>query len=749
MKLRGKPVLHVKECRYSNITMMAHNEYKQILCLRSTGGPRVGPGRHIFGELGVPHGTVTWPARLPPTLGSSPLNRDRVPASRDGIDGCVAPRHYKRKHRGEKLACPGAYFCSCSSGAAVATHNPFSVLSDEKDISGNRETPADCTRQRALRRKCKMIVKLLAVDQSLKPLSKRIPSRITCGSLRRVLRSMYPPELTVVQELSIKTAAKAEVQPCKHCEVLQCEQLDSWRSARLRPAVVDSDHLDRFGAALAANVPQGWNLRKVPYIPNGHATLDARRSEGGNWNAGSFSEDFRTELVYSSGKPRVVTLYSEFNVSILTPLHHSLYSFLKQKGWLLVGSPTQERLREMFSESIGTMWHSFDYESATDNIKTAYVQRAVDELIDKGDGLTYDELRCLRVLGTSVLDGSAASTGQPMGSPMSFPLLCLVNKTVVDMALTDLLIKGEISFKEWTSHRCLINGDDLLTKSTSSGDIVEGIRRHGASVGLVVNMSKTMSSPEYGEINSTVFSHCVEQKKTNVSSLWMRERVSDVLGFAHESTVTPKGFKMVVKGNVSRLARQKTKTFSPLPVSRKQICMSNGSIKDALRRGPVSQVPKARNLLPVCDEPEGFDLTVEEQNRAVVSAVSSVRRRRAYVGLHSEVRNLQRLAKDVRTEIQNDRISLWKILKAKKTTKRTTVLRCVALAWERKRWAEVLEADDAGEISLLPPSDSSMVNAMIDNLKMFRQKRSQLRVHLQAPPGGCPFSQGLGYVSLC
>jgi len=436
----------------------------------------------------------------------------------------------------------------------------------EKAFS-NKGEHDQCTRSSVLRRKCKKIVKLLQADQSLKP-HQGVPSRITCGSLRASLRSMYPRELPIVHELSIKTAAKAEVQPCRHCEVLQVGKVDSWKEARLQPQEVVQSELGEFALAFTRNVPVGWNKRKMAYVPNGHATLDNTRREGGNWVPGSFTKDFRTELVYSAGKPRVVTLYSEYNVSVLTPLHNSLYSFLKGRNWLLVGSPTSERLRYLFSGNRGTKWLSFDYESATDNIKTAYVQRAVEELILKGDGLTDVELSCLRSLGDVSLEGKVAESGQPMGSPMSFPLLCLINKACVDMALTDLLKDGKISFKEWTSHRCLINGDDLLTTSTSEGCFVTALSLRGTQVGLRVNREKTMQSDEYGEINSTVFSHCVEQKKTNVSALWMRERVEDVLGYAREATCRPTGFKRVVKENVSRLARQKNKNFfefTPFP----------------------------------------------------------------------------------------------------------------------------------------------------------------------------------------
>jgi len=664
-------------------------------------------------------------------------------------DGCSTEIHHHLGH--------SAYLCAHSSGwNASHQRNRFSSLYDpnmeDATVKSKKKQKKDdrCARSAVLRRKARKIVKLLAMDQSLKAINK-LPSDFVCGSLRTKIRSIYGSELTPVQELSVKTATKAEVQPCKFCEGLQtCEKLTVWRNARLSPSEYSSERLSEFGRAFAENVPKGWNNRKVPYIPNGNAIKGVGRKDGGNWVDTPFDDQVDVKLIYSSGKPRVVTLYSSHNVATLTPLHRSLYSHLEGRDWLLVGSPTDERLRYLQHGCKGTEWLSFDYESATDKIKTVYVQRAVEILIDKGDGLSDDEIRCLRVVASLSLDHVAAETGQPMGSPMSFPLLCLINKTVVDLALSDLLIKGEISFKEWTSHRCLINGDDLLTKSTSSGCLVAAVERRGLEVGLVTNRQKTMRDPEYGEINSTVFKNCVLQKKTNVSALWMAAEVSDVLGLADESCVRKESVLAVVLANETRLARQKIKTEKPLPVALRKLMMSNRRVRRALASAPPAGVLKETNLFPVVSMPDGYCLTREEEFEVLRDQVSLIKERKRWVPLFKEKRllaNLRKRSKPILSKVS--RKTLWETLAPNKNPLEKRTLSCFAKRFELKRKEELCAAD-YHEPTTTIVSDLSRVEACLDAIRAWRITRKvEIGQRTSVPSrGDDPIGNNSDFVSL-
>jgi hypothetical protein len=626
----------------------------------------------------------------------------------------------------------------------------------EKDTKGKtpdfRPEAEECRRTRTLIRKAKKIVKLLQADQSLKPVQP-VPKDITCGTLRKNVRSMYAQELTLVQELSIKTSAMAEAQPCSFCKSLQVEQLvESYKKGRYQSVDVDREHLLAFEKAFAGNVPDRWNDRSglYPYVPNGAGSINNQRSEGGNWNEEVFNESCRVVPVFTKGKWRTVTAYSSHNVSTLTPLHQSLYSHLKGRNWLLVGSPTDERLRYLQAGCSGAEWLSFDYVGATDNIKTAYVQRAVEILIAKGEGLSDDEVRCLRVVAQLRLGEEVATKGQPMGSPMSFPLLCLINKTIVDLALSELLSKGEIGFKEWTRHRCLINGDDLLTRSTSSGKLAEAVFNHGSRVGMESNWEKTLASPEYGEINSTVFKNCVRQKKTNVSALWMSAEVTDVLGYAHESCTTVKGFLKVVGNNASRLARQKIKTFHSLPWSFKESLLSDRRVKRALTSHPTSEPPKETNLFPVVPMPDGYDLTREEEATVTLERVRVIRSRRLYEGLAAEKRKNAKVRKSIGAEPDQKgrkRSGFLSILKPHRPPEENNVLLCFASAWKNKRMEELL-AVEAGDVSHTYPSDLTRIELCLDLIKTFKDKRNESQAQTPSALRGVPFGNGAGFVSL-
>jgi hypothetical protein len=211
---------------------------------------------------------------------------------------------------------------------------------------------------------------------------------------------------------------------------------------------------------------------------------------------------------------------------------------------------------------------------------------------------------------------------------MSFPLLCLINKTVVDLALNDLLIEGKISFKEWTSHRCLINGDDLLFRDLISapGTLLPRIVGHGSAVGLVVNPDKTMVHAEEGEINSTLFRHGMKIKKINCGALFMGRDETDVIGFADRSSLTTKGFLFLVRRNLDKLKRQREKLKEGLSCERFRALVRDPTLRQALVSIP-RRVPEPANPFPVVPKPVGYDLSREEEIVLIEERVSRLRSR--------------------------------------------------------------------------------------------------------------------------
>jgi hypothetical protein len=598
-----------------------------------------------------------------------------------------------------------------------ASSNRFSVLAADPD---------ECKRKGALRACALGLVKQIKLELGLTPLrGSQLPGTIECGQLRSVVRSLYPRDLPEIAELSIKTAQKLESNCCGVCKPRFDILLDKWKSDRFKPVADDPAHRERFRRAFAANVDQGWNKGEYPYIPNGHATLNSSRMDGGNWNSEEFSPVCRAGLVFSSGKPRVVTLYSSFNTQVLTPLHLSLYERLKRKGWLLTGPPTEDRVAGLNGNGD---YYSFDYVGATDRLKSTYVRDAIEILISRADGLSTVEEQCLRVLGELRLDecpDSVACTGQPMGSVMSFPLLCLFNKAVVDLALVDMMDAGKITFTEFAHHRCLINGDDLLLREVRAGrsDLFGGIRTHGSAVGFLVNEEKSMRSPDRAEINSTLFVAGKLEKKSNLSAIRMKPDVGDVLGFASESASTLKGFKRLVRVNARLLARQDLKYLDQLTSQQVAVCRKNRRIRKALLSEPTdSRIVEDRNFFPVDVRPVGYDLSRSEEIAVINDRVLKVRG--AAIKLAGRV-----VVGSGRSATRPSGRSWRSLLREKKTrVEEDLILKCLVDYWKGKQKDARVEEDRLTSIApeyCLPPSDApNLASAYVDAIRGFKARNA-------------------------
>lgn len=584
-----------------------------------------------------------------------------------------------------------------------AQSNPYTVL-DGVDMDG-------CTRSSCLKKKAVTLVKWYR--RMGLPYERDLPSRVECGQLRQAVRQCFSQEgVTLSWELSFKSIQKVERDCCRECEPQFLSKLGPWREARSQPVEVDPVHLERFKHALSGNVDDGWDNFRTPFIPNGNATETFKRRHGGNWNKEEFSDSCRVELVFSSGKPRIVTMYSSANTALLAPLHYSLYSCLKRKGWLLVGEPTEKDI----SKLTGTRFLSFDYSSATDMIKTAYVRAAVDVLISKAHHLTDDEIRALRVLSTLSFDEMSGETtrGQPMGSIMSFPLLCLINKAVVDLSLTELLKRKEISFREWSSHPCLINGDDLLLKEVRRDTNLRGeIVKEGGKVGFVVNEEKTLDSQTDAEINSTLFSEGVRQKKLNVSSLWMKPDVNDVLGFAAEASIDGSTFRRIVRANAHILSKQGDKRLWALSPALQGICRKDKKIRRAVCSSPALERPVESGVMRMAPKPDVYVLTREEEYSAVVEEVERVRE----MGIRKAC---EKRPKFRTSFVPNDR-SFQSARKVTEHIDEDLILKCLVDRNDLKL-KENLVSQELADLRLFedPPFDGSRIDHMVDLIRTGR-----------------------------
>jgi hypothetical protein len=524
--------------------------------------------------------------------------------------------------------------------------NKFACLGSEE---------VGCTRSRKMMGQAVAVVKFFSEELGVEADLQKLPISIKCGGFRAAVRGCFG-ELSVLEELSIKTSQKVEKSCCDNCAPNFIQKEVDWMKNMKKKVEVDEGHLERYSKLFESNVPKGWNTRKYPYVPNGHATDSHPRTTGGNWNREEFSELSHFTQVFSAGKPRIVTCYSSYNSEVLYPLHRSLYHYLEKRKWLLVGEPTEGQVENLNGTG---QFLSFDYIGATDNIKVQYVRRGIEILIKQAVGLSEEEKRCLRVLGDLRLmkrhphgpdyfekywggDESLYREhcqdffrGQPMGSFMSFPLLCLTNKTIVDLSLTDMLENKEITFKEWSAHRCLVNGDDLLLREPGKkSNLRDRIIYNGGQVGMETNKEKCLESYRMAEVNSTLFTDGRKEKKTNAKSLYPEKMTEDFLSMAYESCRTIKGFLRCVRNNAQLIARQKEKFLWKLPFPYQAACRKDKKIKKALGMIPLDHYDEVDNYFGVTRKPRGYDLRPEEEREIIRKRVDHIRDGVAFIRKH-------------------------------------------------------------------------------------------------------------------
>jgi hypothetical protein len=155
----------------------------------------------------------------------------------------------------------------------------------------------------------------------------------------------------------------------------------------------------------------------------------------------------------------------------------------------------------------GDVWHSVDYSAATDGLDIRYSEKILEVILRK----TPPHLQQLarKVLGPHFLhypssDGKVEfkgtqANGQLMGSPLSFPILCLANLGLYLDTTQQLHHEREFTLRQ-RLQAALINGDDLLFSGPPSLGVKHA--ETGEEVGLKQTVGKSYCHPRYANINS-------------------------------------------------------------------------------------------------------------------------------------------------------------------------------------------------------------------------------------------------------
>jgi hypothetical protein len=180
---------------------------------------------------------------------------------------------------------------------------------------------------------------------------------------------------------------------------------------------------------------------------------------------------------------------------------------------LTMGPMDREHLQELLEKSrrfMGTspgVWVSGDYASATDNLNPILSEVAM-ETACAALKIPWEDRFLLRDALTrhnieSAHDGSCdlQTNGQLMGSPVSFPILCLVNAAVCRY-VSELSIGRKIKLCDWAG---LVNGDDVLLWLPDDGPSYDRWKHLTSKCGLVPSMGKNYTSRSHVIINSEIW----------------------------------------------------------------------------------------------------------------------------------------------------------------------------------------------------------------------------------------------------
>nr|UYL95462.1 MAG: RNA-dependent RNA polymerase [Dali Botou tick virus 1] len=402
-----------------------------------------------------------------------------------------------------------------------------------------------------------------------KPELQKRKSTMTCKELKTTIKSMTD----VYSAKSVK-----KIQECKYCmDHLNVDEFKKKMGVEDRD--IDKKHLNLFRKAVSIIIDRGWDRRtriggdKRVFVPNGASTLQNKRSEGGNWCKGmnKFEPLARVTEVDAGGKMRLITIFDE-SMSVMRAMHKTLFDYITKRKIHVRGEFTKEDVAEIERSGEGD-FISGDFSSATDNIKRAYVDAVVDVLLEKAEYIDSDEREALRNFGRviDVETGEEWAKGQPMGSLMSFPILCIWNRALFEMTLAEETKRLRIPYGRASKIMAKINGDDIAFREISKdGQMMEKWRRNCLKAGVIVNEQKTGKSPNIVELNSKTYVNGEKVRTINWKCLNLNPDCEDILVVINDCVKSESARMALAHMYAGSIARAKEKHVYRLPKSTRE-----------------------------------------------------------------------------------------------------------------------------------------------------------------------------------
>jgi hypothetical protein len=238
------------------------------------------------------------------------------------------------------------------------------------------------------------------------------------------------------------------------------------------------------------------------------------------------SLDCDVHVVLEPMKARIITSGPPLRYHICRMIQKIVHGEMrKRQEYSLIGGPvTSEILGDNFKDLSSIQrrycFVSADYSAATDNIEGAlsreYCKQVSDHLgLDAETNQIFSESMVGHTLHYPAEYGgnvSQQSNGQLMGSPTSFPGLCLINLATLWAAWSEYEAHRGLSssYQHMLRElRPLVNGDDLLFIAPPG--FIPLWRQYVKAVGLVPSPGKNYVSEKFFVINSTFFMFNIEE----------------------------------------------------------------------------------------------------------------------------------------------------------------------------------------------------------------------------------------------
>jgi GTPase SAR1 family protein len=229
-------------------------------------------------------------------------------------------------------------------------------------------------------------------------------------------------------------------------------------------------------------------------------------------------------------KVRMITK-AEAKTKCLKPLQMALFRYLGEQPQFALAKGVTDMDLENFNSKVewiyrieqlihsiqskkkpGELWLSGDYTAATDNFPMSVTNALLEGILS---AITHEPTKAWAryecspheirypggILGTQ-------TSGQLMGSLLSFPLLCFLNDYIV-------------STNGFESGKYLINGDDVVALGSAAS--IEGWRKDAPTVGLSLSLGKNYIDEEFCCINSQLFFNAAVQHTGKATTVVRRE----------------------------------------------------------------------------------------------------------------------------------------------------------------------------------------------------------------------------------